>query len=56
MGLIEDPERKRDFPRLREKLRAERTHIVPDDFDPLFESDYDPRWTETFVENGNLTT
>ena len=38
------------FPRLREKLRPERAHIVPEDFDWLFESDYEPKWSETFIE------
>ena len=37
------------FPRLRSKLRPDRTHIVPDNFDWLFESDYYPKWTETFL-------
>ena len=37
------------FPRLRSKLRPDRTHIVPDTFDWLFESDYHPKWTETFL-------
>jgi hypothetical protein len=36
------------FPRLRRQLRPDRAHIVPDHFDWLFESDYDPRWPETF--------
>ncbi len=36
------------FPRLRHQLRPDRAHIVPDHFDWLFESDYDPRWPETF--------
>ena len=37
------------FPRLRSKLRPDRTHIVPDTFDWLFESNYHPKWTETFL-------
>ena len=37
------------FPKLREKLRPERRHIVPDNFDWLFESNYEPRWSETFL-------
>lgn len=37
------------FPPLREKLKSERKHIVPDNFDWLFESDYEPKWPETFV-------
>ena len=36
------------FPKLREKLRPERVHIVPEQFDWLFESDYEPKWPETF--------
>ena len=36
------------FPRLRRQLRPDRDHIVPDHFDWLFESDYDPSWPETF--------
>jgi hypothetical protein len=38
------------FPRLRQKLRPERAHIVPQDFDWLFESNYEPKWPETFME------
>ena len=38
------------FPKLREKLRPDRTHIVPEDFDWLFESDYEPKWPETFLQ------
>ena len=38
------------FPRLREKLRPDRTHIVPENFDWVFESDYEPKWPETFLE------
>ena len=37
------------FPKLRNKLRPERAHIVPDNFDWLFESDYQPKWEETFL-------
>jgi hypothetical protein len=37
------------FPRLGSKLRPERAHIVPSDFDWLFESDYEPKWPETFL-------
>ena len=36
------------FPRLRERLRPERRHLVPDTFDWLLESDYEPKWPETF--------
>ena len=36
------------FPRLREQLRPDRAHIAPDQFDWLFESDYEPKWPETF--------
>ena len=38
------------FPQLRAKLRADRKHIVPEDFDWLFESGYEPKWPETFLE------
>ncbi|MBT3604995.1 MAG: hypothetical protein HN521_18195, partial [Candidatus Latescibacteria bacterium] len=38
------------FPKLKEKLRPERSHIVPEDFDWLFESGYEPKWPETFRE------
>lgn len=38
------------LPRLRQKLRPERAHIVPDNFDWLLESDYEPKWPETFME------
>ncbi|MGA1197264.1 MAG: phytanoyl-CoA dioxygenase family protein [Candidatus Latescibacterota bacterium] len=37
------------FPELRKKLRPERKHIVPENFDWLFESDYEPKWPETFA-------
>jgi hypothetical protein len=37
------------FPKLREKLAPERAHIAPDSFDWLFESDYEPKWPETFL-------
>lgn len=37
------------FPRLRAKLRPERVHIAPTDFDWVFESDYEPKWSETFL-------
>ena len=37
------------FPRLRERLRPERHHIVPEQFDWLLESDYQPKWPETFL-------
>lgn len=36
------------FPALRKRLSPERAHIVPEDFDWLFESDYEPKWPETF--------
>ena len=36
------------FPRLRCQLRPDRAHIVPEHLDWLFESNYDPRWPETF--------
>ncbi len=38
------------FPHLRKKLRPERAHIVPEDFDWLVESDYEPKWPELFLE------
>ena len=37
------------FPKLREKLPEDRKHIVPEDFDWIFESDYDPKWPEMFM-------
>lgn len=37
------------FPQLRRKLRPERAHIIPDNFDWLFESGYEPKWEETFL-------
>ena len=37
------------FPKLRRNLRADRAHIVPEDFDWLFESNYEPKWPETFI-------
>lgn len=37
------------FPELRKRLAPDRKHIVPEDFDWLFESDYEPKWPETFV-------
>ena len=37
------------FPKLRRKLRPDRAHIVPEDFDWLFESNYEPKWPETFI-------
>ena len=37
------------FPRLKRKIRPERAHIVPDGFDWLLESDYEPQWPETFL-------
>ncbi len=38
------------FPQLRSKLCPDRAHIVPPDFDWLFESNYDPKWPETFPQ------
>ena len=35
--------------KLRSKLRPKRAHIVPDRFDWLFESDYEPKWQEAFL-------
>ena len=37
------------FPKLRSKLHPDRVHIVPDHFDWLRESDYTPKWPETFL-------
>ena len=37
------------FPPLRSKLRPERAHIVPENFDWLFETNYEPKWPETFL-------
>ena len=39
------------FPKLRRKLLPDRAYIAPDQFDWLFESDYEPQWPETFVED-----
>jgi len=41
------------FPKLKEKLDPDRAHIVPDDFDWLFESNYEPKWSEMFLEGKN---
>lgn len=41
------------FPKLRQKLRPERAHIAPDDFDWLSESNYEPKWPETFLSSHN---
>jgi hypothetical protein len=37
------------LPALRRKLRPDRAHIVPEHFDWLFESNYNPQWPETFL-------
>lgn len=37
------------FPKLRARLNPERRHIVPEDFDWVIESGYEPRWEETFL-------
>ncbi len=37
------------FPQLRRKLHPDRAHIVPEHFDWLFETDYEPKWPETFL-------
>jgi len=37
------------FPELRKKLLPERAHIVPENFDWLFESGYEAKWPETFA-------
>lgn len=49
------PKKQRDglmafFPKLKEQLSPERRHIVPDDFDWVIESDYEPKWPEMFPE------
>ena len=36
------------FPKLRRQLSPDRAHIVPEDFDWVFTSDYEPKWEETF--------
>ena len=38
---------KRFFPELKRKLRPERAHIIPDDFDWAIETNYEPKWEET---------
>ena len=42
------------LPRLQRELRPERAHIVPDNFDWLFESDYEPQWPETFLPSHSV--
>ena len=37
------------FPELKKKLHPDRAHIVPGDFDWLIESNYEPKWPETFL-------
>ena len=37
------------FPKLRQKLDPSRAHIAPAQFAWLFESDYQPQWSETFL-------
>jgi hypothetical protein len=37
------------FPKLRSKLSPERKHIVPETFEWLHESNYEPKWPETFL-------
>jgi len=37
------------LPALKQRLRPERAHIVSNGFDWLFESDYEPKWPETFL-------
>ena len=34
---------------LKQRLRPDRSHIVSGDFDWLFESDYEPKWPQTFL-------
>ena len=35
------------------KLRSDRAHIVPAGSDWVFESDYEPKWPETFLPSHN---
>lgn len=37
------------FPKLRSRLSPERAHIVPETFEWLHESNYEPKWPETFL-------
>lgn len=37
------------FPALRSKLRPDRVHIVPGQFDWIVDSDYEPKWPETYL-------
>lgn len=37
------------FPKLRNKIRPDRAHIIPDHYNWLFESDYEPKWPEIFL-------
>ena len=37
------------FSKATREVRPERAHIVPENFDWLFESDYEPKWSETFL-------
>ena len=53
------PKKQRDavlefLPRLQRKLRPERAHIVPDNFDWLFQSDYEPQWPESFLPSHSV--
>lgn len=48
------PKKQRDglmayFPELRKRLRDDRKHIAPDEYDWVVESDYEPKWEELFV-------
>jgi hypothetical protein len=38
------------YPKLREKLYPDRKYIVSESFEWLLESDYDPKWPETFLK------
>jgi hypothetical protein len=40
------------FPKLRERLSPDRAHIVPEDYDWVIESDYEPKWPEMFPAGG----
>ena len=48
------PKKQRDglvayFPELRKRLAEDRKHLAPDQFDWVFESDYEPKWEETYL-------
>lgn len=39
------------FPELRKRLADDRKHLAPEHFDWVFESDYEPKWEETYVKS-----